>query len=225
MINSKELIQLNNEKRKQLTDENLKYYENMLVYIRLSYDKSEQETEEVLSELLNHLLEAQASGRTAKEVFGDNPKQYADEIIGELPKMVTKKRTIYIAMAILYFLAASVFFSGAIDIITYYVFNTGGLTKKFYSGSLALKTIVNIPVAFLLAYVMLQYIRWSSFNKLNKIAELLIFWMYGIISVAIFFAVIYFTPDFGPTVEISVYSILLLGIALFTLAHFTRKAL
>ena len=74
-MNVKEMVELNNQRRKLLTKENLKYYEDMLVYIRLSYDKSDQEIEEVLLELLDHLLEAQKEGRTAKEVFGRNPKK------------------------------------------------------------------------------------------------------------------------------------------------------
>lgn len=78
-MNAEELIQINNEKRKELTKENKEYYEDMLVYVRLSYDKSEQETEEILTELLDHLVEAQEEGTTAKDVFGQEPKKYADE--------------------------------------------------------------------------------------------------------------------------------------------------
>ncbi|OEF97171.1 DUF1129 family protein [Desulfuribacillus alkaliarsenatis] len=61
----------------KFTGVNLKYYEDMLIYIRFSYNKSDQEVEEVLSELLDHLLDAQAEGKTAYEVFGDEPKKYA----------------------------------------------------------------------------------------------------------------------------------------------------
>jgi len=44
-MRAKELIKLNNEKQKQLTEENAKDYEDMLTYIRLSSSKSEQQTE------------------------------------------------------------------------------------------------------------------------------------------------------------------------------------
>ncbi|GAA0597384.1 hypothetical protein GCM10009001_11950 [Virgibacillus siamensis] len=47
-------VQLNNEKRKQLTEENLYYYEKMLIYIRTSVNRSEQYTEEVSDFLLFH---------------------------------------------------------------------------------------------------------------------------------------------------------------------------
>lgn len=72
-MNSQELIKLNNKKREKLNEENLKYYEDMLVYLRLSFLKSEQETEELLNELLDHLLEAQEEGKDFTEVFGDDP--------------------------------------------------------------------------------------------------------------------------------------------------------
>ncbi|GMG61557.1 hypothetical protein TEHAB4_13040 [Tetragenococcus halophilus] len=90
-MDAEELVQLNNEKRKQLSQENKKYYEDMLIYIRTSYNTSDQEMEEILVELLDHLIEAQAEGKTAKDVFGKQPKKYANEILGELPKGVTKK--------------------------------------------------------------------------------------------------------------------------------------
>ncbi|MGO1478994.1 DUF1129 family protein, partial [Senegalia sp. (in: firmicutes)] len=79
-MKTKELIKLNNEKREKLTDENLKYYEEVLIYIRSSLDKKEVETEEILAELLDHLLDAEENGKTAKEIFGASPTEYAKEI-------------------------------------------------------------------------------------------------------------------------------------------------
>ncbi|WP_339288736.1 DUF1129 family protein [Ureibacillus sp. FSL K6-0786] len=77
-VSVKELIRQNNEKRKQLTPENQQYYENLLVYIRANLSRNERATEEVLLEMLEHLLEAQKEGKTASEVFGKNPKDLAD---------------------------------------------------------------------------------------------------------------------------------------------------
>ncbi|EST12621.1 DUF1129 family protein [Sporolactobacillus laevolacticus] len=85
MISSKQLISENNEKRKLLNKENEKYYGDLLLYIRLQMRLSEQQSEELLMELLDHLIEGQSEGKTAQQIFGDNPKKYADEIISELP--------------------------------------------------------------------------------------------------------------------------------------------
>src|SRR5690625_5652672 len=104
-MKAKEIIALNNEKREQLNDENLAYYEDMLMYIRLSSSKSEQQTEEILLELLEHTLAAQHEGRTVKDVFRDDLKAYCQDIIEEIPKETTKKQFKFSLMIILQFLA------------------------------------------------------------------------------------------------------------------------
>jgi hypothetical protein len=64
-MTAEEMIQVNNERRKQLNEENRKYYENMLVYLRLS-SIPEKKTEELLLEMLDHLLIAQEERRRRK---------------------------------------------------------------------------------------------------------------------------------------------------------------
>ena len=77
MITIKELIKSNNEKRELLTEENEKYYSNLLVYIRSRLSLSDRSTEEVLMELLDHTLEGQVEGKTAEKIFGEDPKSFA----------------------------------------------------------------------------------------------------------------------------------------------------
>lgn len=90
-MNAKQLIDENNRKRELLTTENEEYYGDLLLYIRLKLTLSEQQSEEVLMELLDHLLDAQEAGKTAKEIFGDDPKGFADAIIEHLPKEEKRK--------------------------------------------------------------------------------------------------------------------------------------
>lgn len=84
-MEAKELIKQNNEKRELLHVNNLVYYEQLLMYIRSQLSLSEQKTEEILMDLLDHLLEAQADGKSAQDVFGNDPKAYADEVIEQIP--------------------------------------------------------------------------------------------------------------------------------------------
>jgi DNA-binding ferritin-like protein (Dps family) len=79
-MTAEEMIQLNNERRKQLYEENKNYYENMLVYLRLS-SIPEKKTEELLLEMLDHLLIAQQEGRSAEDVFGKDPEAYCKEVV------------------------------------------------------------------------------------------------------------------------------------------------
>jgi len=221
-VNAETLINLNNEKRKLLNPENLKYYEDMLVYIRLSYDKSVQETEEVLLELLDHLLEAQAEGRTAREVFGDDPKRYADQIVGELPRMVTKKRVLLIAMTVLYFLATATLTTGIVDLV-FYVMGKRGLTSEVFVGTVIVKTLVTVPLAVLFVFGLLQYLRWSCFKTVNKILEFGVFWLFGVLPVGLFMLVVFFTPQLGYAIEYPFYYNFVIGGVLLAAARVTRK--
>lgn len=59
MRDTKRLIEENNQKRKLLSDGNLELYEDFLIYIRTDLRVAEHEGEELLMELLDHMLEAQ----------------------------------------------------------------------------------------------------------------------------------------------------------------------
>lgn len=222
-MKAKDLIEENNVKRKQLDEENLEYYEEMLIYIRLSFSKSEQETEEILSEMLDHLLEAQEEGKTAEEVFGNDPKQYANEIVGELPQMMTKETISLVVMGILYFLSATLFFGTVFNLVIYFVFDKGALVREYYVGSVALHTIVSIPIAFLLLYMIVYYLRWSCFKKINKVLEFFIFWIFGAVSIGLFMINIYLIPDFGSVISMPLYAILIIAIILFIAARIIQK--
>ena len=97
----KQLIRENNNKRKQLTKENETYYEQLLVYIRSSFFKDERATEELLYEMLDHILLAQKDGKNAQDIFGKEPKQLADELIETLPREKPKKIMAFVVETIM----------------------------------------------------------------------------------------------------------------------------
>lgn len=84
-MKAKDLIELNNQKRKLLTKENENAYSDMLIYIRLA-KVPEYQAEELLIEILDHLIEAQQEEKNAYDIFGDDLQAYCDEIITALPK-------------------------------------------------------------------------------------------------------------------------------------------
>lgn len=86
MRKTKELIEENNQKRKLLSDDNLKLYEDFLVYIRTDLRIAEQESEELLIELLRSFARGAACGPQRKRAFGNDPKAYAEELIEGLPR-------------------------------------------------------------------------------------------------------------------------------------------
>ncbi len=74
MMKAVSLIKRNNDLRKELTLENKKYYEELMVYIRAnSTFKSELDVEQILLDILNDILEAQFNNQTAQSYFGKDP--------------------------------------------------------------------------------------------------------------------------------------------------------
>lgn len=217
------LIKENNEKRKQLNDENLKYYEDMLVYLRLSFSKSELATEEILSELLDHLLDAQAVGKSAYDVFGDEPKGYVEEIIGALTKKASKNFIGLFLIGVLIFLGVKEIFGGIIDLIFFYGFSKGSFNETIYLGTIFLNIIVILPVAFVLIYLLIIYFRWSSFKKINVILEFFLSGLWGIISVGIFMLIIYLIPEIGPSILTPIWIPIVIGSVLLLLGWYVVK--
>lgn len=84
-MNTTEMTKRNNERRELLNKENLKVYEDAMIYIRLNA-RSEYATEGILLELLEHLIEAQEHGKSAQDVFGDNLHAYCDALIADIPR-------------------------------------------------------------------------------------------------------------------------------------------
>lgn len=82
-MNAQDMIKLNNKKRELLTPENEVAYSDMLVYLRLS-NVPEQQVEELLLEILDHLIEAQTENKNAYDIFGDDLQSYCDELISAL---------------------------------------------------------------------------------------------------------------------------------------------
>lgn len=81
-----ELIEVNADLQESLTEENSKYYEKLIVYIRImAFFRDEKKSEELLLEILRDILDGQEQGLSAEEYFGKNPKKIANEIIKQLP--------------------------------------------------------------------------------------------------------------------------------------------
>lgn len=80
------VIAENADLQKKLNKDNSKYYDKLLLYVRLtSLTKNEEKIEEILLGILQDILEAQNDGIDAETFFGKNPKEIADEILENVP--------------------------------------------------------------------------------------------------------------------------------------------
>lgn len=116
-MNAKQMIEENNQKREQLTADNEKYYSDLMLYIRTNWQVSEQHAEELLLELLDHLLEGQEEGKTAIDIFGETPKDYADQLIEQLPQEKKRSWVPFIASLFLQIISYVLIIRGAVLLV------------------------------------------------------------------------------------------------------------
>lgn len=220
-MNAKQLIEENNKKRKLLTKENEKYYDDLLVYIRLHFTLSEQQTEEVLMEMLDHLIEGQKEGKTAKDIFGNDPLSYTDEIIEQLPK--EDKRNIF------------QFVGGVIVNIISWVLIIRGIILLVFSQftevnneiNLLGVSVVSLAIGIFVIgniWFMLKVTKKSLFNeKISLKTNMLKVGLVAAVSMAIVLAVARFTPEIGPSFSFDWWVSLLLGAVLWVLHFIVKK--
>uniref|UniRef100_C5D3X7 DUF1129 domain-containing protein n=1 Tax=Geobacillus sp. (strain WCH70) TaxID=471223 RepID=C5D3X7_GEOSW len=202
-MNAKDLAVLNNEKRKQLNEHNRNYYEDMLVYIRSHLLLSEQQSEELLMELLDHLLEAQKHGKSAEDVFGKDPKAYCDELIGQLPK--EKRRNIYafIGYLMIQLFALITLATGAVELVAELFTD---VDDTVYLGKAFVLFVIECAVILLVVALVMLSVRKSVFCDVlstfgSKVKEFLVVLFAFCLVIGMFVLVERLIPEFGYRIE------------------------
>ena len=188
-MKAKQLIEENNRKREQLTPENEKYYSDMLIYIRLQLSLSEQQSEEVLMEMLDHLLDGQHEGKSARDIFGADPKGYADEIIQNLPKE-QKREVIPFILGIVLNLVSWMLMIRGVVILVISQFNNGDVGSSVYLyPTLLIFAVILGFIAFGVWYIF-RIIKQSLFNeKANEKKNMVKAGLFGAVSMGLVIAV------------------------------------
>ncbi|WAA12860.1 DUF1129 family protein [Fervidibacillus halotolerans] len=221
-MNSKHLIELNNRKRKLLTEENERYYSDMLLYIRLQFRLSEQASEEILMELLDHLLEGQKEGKTARDIFGDDPKAYADEIIRQLPNEKIRSTVPFITGLILNLIGWFFMIRGAIIGIAKPFTD---VNESFYIiPTTIIVSVIAIEIGFMVWYIF-HFIKSSLFTEKEekKWKDNLKVGGMSVVTMGLVVVIAYFLPKFGPILTITWYVSLLAGGAIWLIGRFVEK--
>ncbi|EHO50180.1 DUF1129 family protein [Lentilactobacillus kisonensis] len=108
-MNSATLITRNNQLREELTSENKKYYEDLMVYIRSkSTFKRESDIEQILFDILTDIIDAQSNGQSARNYFGHDPKTSADAILKSLPRSFAESLKFGLAIIACYVLVFAI---------------------------------------------------------------------------------------------------------------------
>ncbi|MGA5739581.1 DUF1048 domain-containing protein [Bacillus bombysepticus] len=210
-MTEKEMVQLNNKKRKLLTPENEAAYGDMLIYLRLT-SVPQKQMEELLLEILDHLLEAQEDGKTAHNIFGEDLKAYCDELINSSEHQNSFQQAAVIGFAVSLLLAVQ---------IGYDTFTT--LIQKLFSNTNTSGIPFSIPGTILSAIVLTigAFITFSLFRRFSF--TILVSWKQKallLLSVFIPFVLSVFANVFFKTKPYLFYNLSILQGALITLSFY-----
>ena len=222
-MKAKQLIEENNRKREQLTPENEKYYSDMLIYIRLQLTLSEQQSEEVLMEMLDHLLDGQNDGKSARDIFGDDPKGYADEIIQNLPKEQKRSVIPFIMGIVLNLLSWMLMIRGVVIPIASQLNKEDVSSSVYLYPTLLTFAVILGSVAFGVWYIF-RIIKQSLFNeKASEKKNMVKAGVFGAVAMGLVIAVTMFIPEFGPAFDFSWWASLLTGGVLWLIVFLFKK--
>jgi uncharacterized membrane-anchored protein len=222
-MKAKQLIEENNRKREQLTPESEKYYNDMLLYIRLQLSLSEQQSEEVLMEMLDHLLDGQDEGKSARDIFGDDPKRYADEIIQNLPKEQKREVIPFIMGFVLNLVSWMLLIRGVVILITSQISNKDGVSSVYLFPTLLIFAFILGSIGFGVWYIF-RTIKHSLFNeKTSEKKDMVKVGVFGAVSMGLVIALTMFIPEFGPSFHFSWWASLLTGGVLWLIVFILKK--
>ncbi|MGE6344989.1 DUF1048 domain-containing protein [Bacillus mycoides] len=210
-MTEKEMVKLNNEKRKLLTPENEAAYVDMLIYLRFT-SVPQKQMEELLLEILDHLLEAQEDGKNAHDIFGEDLKAYCDELINSSEHQNSFQQAAVIGFAVSLLLAIQ---------IGYDTFTT--LMQKLFTDTNHLGIPFSIPGTILSAIVLTigSFISFSLFRRFSF--TILVSWQQKvllILSVFIPFVLSVFSNVFFKTQPYLFYNLSIWQGALITLSFY-----
>jgi DNA-binding ferritin-like protein (Dps family) len=220
-MNAKKLIEENNRKRECLAPENEAYYSDLLIYIRLKFTLSELKSEEVLMELLDHLLDGQKAGKTANDIFGDDPRGFADELIEHLPKEEKRALIPYIGRIIGDILGWLLIIRGVLFLVLsrFIEVDTMVHPATVLVMALAIAAFVIFTIVFLF-----KMIDRSLFKaKRNTRKETMIAGLIGAGGMAAVLLLTKFLPDMGPSFDFSWWASCLVGSVLLVALYVSKK--
>ncbi|MGN4446646.1 hypothetical protein ACTFOB_17285 [Bacillus cereus group sp. MYBK79-1] len=160
-MKAQHMIELNNKKRELLTSENETAYGDMLVYLRLS-NVPEHQVEELLLEILDHLIEAQTENKNAYDIFGNDLRSYCDELISALPTQTKLEKTSLIGFVISLLLAIQF---GMHAMASLFIFLFEKNTNKLGPPFSILGTTLSISIIILGILFILYLLKRFSFDQ------------------------------------------------------------
>ncbi len=160
-------------RKQDLSKKSQSFLENLRLYL-FSSGKDEAEINAIVEELEDHLIEAEARGKTVDYIVGESPKEYMNQISNE---MTTNKSSV------LKFLLMIIFGAFSYSVLTNAV--KGQLSYSLF------EIIGAVIVCFILIMVVGSVFKYIAANSLSRKKEFAIFYVTGLLSIGLFIGLIY----------------------------------
>jgi len=190
MFKIRDLVKQLNESSKNLSKDNKKIFDEIIVYVRTSNIKT-RDAEEFLQQILDSILNAENQGLSIEEVLGSSDiKGYCKEVINTYKESYN----------LLSLSSEYVMYAGTVIFILpffHYIFNTipsiakYGLNNLTFNLTIDLKLIFQIPLLVLMIIFTMKAVRKSCFkssSKYYKIKEFFILWILSILLILLLVA-------------------------------------
>ncbi|MGM0890629.1 MAG: DUF1129 family protein [Bacillota bacterium] len=159
--------------KQDLSKKSQSFLESLRLYL-FSSGKEEEEINAIVEELEDHLIEAEARGKTVNHIVGKSPKQYMKQLSNE---MTTNTRNLfkYMLMIILGALSFSVLTNAVKGYLSYSLFEI--------IGSVIVSLIFIIAIGSVFKYV--------AANSLSKRKEYTLYYLITLLPIVLFGGLIY----------------------------------
>ncbi|WHY86856.1 hypothetical protein QNH39_02980 [Neobacillus novalis] len=150
------------------------FLENLRLYL-FSNGKDEKEINAIVEELEDHLMEAEARGKTVDHIVGESPKQYMMQLSNE---MTTDTKT-WVKFIILILFGA----------LSYSILTNAVNGQLSYS---LLEILGSIMISLIFIIAIRSLFKSVAANSLSKAKEFTLFYVVGLLPIALFVGLFYF---------------------------------
>lgn len=149
------------------------FLENLRLYL-ISSGKEEKEIHSIVEELEDHLIEAEARGKTVDHIVGDSPKEYMKQLSNE---MNTNTSSLFKVIMIILFGALS-----------FSILTNAGKDELSYS---LLEMIGTVAVSLVLILSIGSVFKYMAAANLSKRKEYALYYLMGMLPIVLFVGLIY----------------------------------
>lgn len=163
-----------------VSNESREFLNNLRLYL-VSSGKKDQEIEDIIEQLEDHLFEAERNAKSVEDIIGRTPKEYMEQIANEM-SLDVKGLFQYVPVIIMGVFA--------------YVLLGDAIRKEL---EYSLVDLIGYPVIILFSLMLTtSALKYSASNKITKIKERLMFMVVGLIPLVSFIALIYLNRYYDP---------------------------